>query len=45
MSQPDRMPAVFFGHGSPLTAFEEGNPYVAALGRGKRRPSARQAAT
>ena len=43
MSQAERMPAVFFGHGSPLTAFEEGNPYVAAwrdLGRRLPRPKA-----
>ena len=40
-AKPDRMPAVFFGHGSPLNAFEEGNPYVAAwreLGRRLPRP-------
>ena len=43
MSQADRMPAVFVGHGSPLTAFEEGNPYVAAwrdLGRRLPKPKA-----
>ncbi|HEX4096194.1 MAG TPA: 4,5-DOPA dioxygenase extradiol [Caulobacteraceae bacterium] len=43
MSKPDRMPAVFFGHGSPMTAFEEANPYVAAwreLGRRLPRPKA-----
>ena len=44
MSQnPDRMPAVFFGHGSPMTAFEDNNPYVAAwqaLGRRLPRPKA-----
>ncbi len=41
MSEQERMPAVFFGHGSPLTAFEEANPYVAAwrdLGRRLPRP-------
>ena len=40
-AKSDRMPAVFFGHGSPLTAFEDGNPYVAAwreLGRRLPRP-------
>ncbi len=43
MSNPDRMPAVFFGHGSPMTAFEADNPYVAAwrdLGRRLPRPKA-----
>ena len=43
MSHKDRMPAVFFGHGSPLTAFEDGNPYVAAwqdLGRRLPKPKA-----
>ncbi len=29
MAQPDLMPAVFVGHGSPMTAFEQ-NPYVEA---------------
>ena len=29
MAQPDLMPAVFVGHGSPMTAFER-NPYVEA---------------
>ncbi len=38
-----RMPAVFVGHGSPLTAFEDDNPYVAgwrALGERLPRPKA-----
>ena len=37
------MPAAFVGHGSPMTAFEEANPYVAAwrdLGRRLPRPKA-----
>jgi 4,5-DOPA dioxygenase extradiol len=37
------MPAIFVGHGSPLTAFEEGNPFVQAwreLGERLPRPKA-----